>query len=246
MIERAENEIKHGEKLAVDHTELIWGWGTPAGRQRAARRAALISNGAGLRQGACALEIGCGTGMFTEMFAETGARLTAVDISGALLKKAKARGLPRDRVIFLKERFEDCDVHGPFDAVIGSSVLHHLDLEHALQKIYMLLKPGGVMSFAEPNLLNPQVAIQLKFRRFFEYISPDETAFIHWKIKNRLEDVGFEDIQVRQFDWLHPSTPKPFIKAVKLAGTFFEHTPFIRQFAGSLYIKAYRKDQSTI
>ena len=102
------------------------------------------------------------------------------------------------------------------------------------------------MSFAEPNLLNPQVAIQMKFRRFFEYISPDETALIHWKIKKSLEDVGFEEIQVQHFDWLHPSTPEPFIKAIKLAGTFFENTPFIRRFSGSLYIKAYRKEQSSI
>ena len=178
--------------------------------------------------------------MFTEMFAETGASLTAVDISAALLKKARARCLPRDRISFLQKRFEDCDVDGPFDAVIGSSVLHHLDLEDALCKIYKLLKPGGILSFAEPNKLNPQVAMQLRFRRFFDYISPDETAFIHWKITNSLTDAGFEDIRVRHFDWLHPSTPAPLIRAVKLAGVFFEHTPFIRCFSGSLYIKARR------
>ncbi len=240
MSKKAENEIKHGEKLAGDHTELIWGWGTPAGRLRAARRAGFISSGAGMRPGTRALEVGCGTGMFTEMFAETGANLTAVDISGALLQKARARGLPRKRVRFLQKRFEDCDVDGPFDAVIGSSVLHHLDLDDALCKIFQLLKPGGILSFAEPNKLNPQVALQLRFRRFFDYISPDETAFIHWKIANSLEAAGFKAIQIRPFDWLHPSTPRPFMRAVKLAGSLFEQTPFMRWFSGSLYIKARR------
>jgi 2-polyprenyl-3-methyl-5-hydroxy-6-metoxy-1,4-benzoquinol methylase len=34
-------------------------------------------------------------------------------------------------------------VEGPFDAVIGSSVLHHLEIEEAVPKIYALLKPGS-------------------------------------------------------------------------------------------------------
>lgn len=39
MSERAEHEIQHGEYLAGEDTELIWGWRTPAGRVRAKRRA---------------------------------------------------------------------------------------------------------------------------------------------------------------------------------------------------------------
>lgn len=163
--QRSQHEIEHGRKLAQDDTELLWGWGTPAGRLRAQRRANLIANGAHLQPGIQALEIGCGTGMFTEMFAETGANLVAVDISSDLLEKASKRNLPPDKVQFLERRFEDCEVEAPFDAVIGSSILHHLDLEAALTKIYVLLKPGGIMSFAEPNMLNPQVFIMFKFRR---------------------------------------------------------------------------------
>ena len=73
------------------------------------------------------LEVGCGTGMFTEMFANRGAEIVAVDISPDLLKKARARGLAN--VKFCEKRFEDCDLDGSFDAVIGSSTLHHLDVK---------------------------------------------------------------------------------------------------------------------
>src|ERR1700676_2425705 len=92
---RADREIKHGEWLAVHDTEVVWGWGTPAGRIRARRRADLIIAGAALSPGKRVLEIGCGTGMFTEMFAASGATIIAVDISPELLKKARARGLDR-------------------------------------------------------------------------------------------------------------------------------------------------------
>ncbi|MCP5054717.1 MAG: class I SAM-dependent methyltransferase, partial [bacterium] len=163
--ERAQHEIQHGKFLAGKGAEMNWGWGTPAGFRRKTRRAELISKGATLGPDLMALEIGCGTGIFTEMFARTGARITAVDISEDLLEKAKERNLPTEDVCFLKKRFEDFDVNERFDAVIGSSVLHHLELEQALPKIHEILKPGGVISFAEPNILNPQVFLERKFRK---------------------------------------------------------------------------------
>ncbi|NJO14809.1 MAG: hypothetical protein HC877_03400 [Thioploca sp.] len=75
--QRSQHEIEHGKKLAQDDTELLWGWGTPAGRLRAKRHAQLIATGACLGTGVQALEIECGMGMF----AETGAHLVAVDLS---------------------------------------------------------------------------------------------------------------------------------------------------------------------
>ena len=235
---QAEREIVHGERLAESDPELIWGWGTPAGRLRARRRAELIAAGAGLRPKVRALEIGCGAGMFTEMFAETGAQLVAVDISPDLLERARARGLPSGQVTFLEKRFEECDVDGPFDAVIGSSVLHHLDLQAALVKTRSLLKPGGRISFAEPNMLNPQVLLERKFRFLpcFRYVSLDETAFVRWHLHKILLRVGFVDIEIKPFDWLHPSTPPFLITAVDRVGRLLERTPGLREFAGSLYI----------
>ena len=86
--------------------------------------------------------------MFTEIFSHTGATVYAADISRALLDKAEKRDLPKNKVFFINKPFEDCDVEGPFDAVIGSSILHHLDLSISLPKIFSLLKPGGILSFA--------------------------------------------------------------------------------------------------
>src|SRR5713101_716506 len=219
--QRAKNEIAHGAMLVQADTEAIWGWGTPAGRLRAERRAKLIAEGAGLRPGVRALEIGCGTGMFTDMFARTGAQIVGVEISEALMEKARTRNLPTAQVQFLAKRFEDCDVDGPFDVVIGSSVLHHLDIEAALAKIYSLLKPGGWMSFAEPNMLNPQVFLERKLafiRPLFWYVSPDETAFVRWSLRRLLESTGFQDVRIEPFDWLHPAVPPPLIAPVCRVG----------------------------
>ena len=237
---RAEREIKHGEWLAARDTETVWGWGTPAGQKRAKRRAELIAAGAALSAGKRVLEIGCGTGLFTEMFAATGATIVAMDISPELLSKARARCLPARQVTFFEGRFEDCDAEGQFDAVIGSSVLHHLEIEAAIRHIKELLKPGGRMSFAEPNMLNPQVFLERKFHYLpiFSYTSPDETAFVRWRLERQLREEGFTEVTIRPFDWLHPSTPKILIKTVSAVGRFLESVPLLQEFSGSLSISA--------
>jgi 2-polyprenyl-3-methyl-5-hydroxy-6-metoxy-1,4-benzoquinol methylase len=237
---RAEREIIHGRWLADRDTEEIWGWETPAGRLRAKRRAQLIIAGAGLREGQRALEIGCGTGLFTEIFATTGAEIVALDISPELLERARARKLPQDRVTFAAKRFEDCDADVTFDALIGSSVLHHLDLDAAIRRMKVLLKPGGRISFAEPNLLNPQVYLERKFHYLpvFSYTSPDETAFVRWRLARQLREAGFQDIVIQPFDWLHPSTPEPLIGAVRSLGRVLEAVPLLREFSGSVCISA--------
>jgi SAM-dependent methyltransferase len=230
--------------LAEVGAEGVWGWGTPAGKRRAARRGRLIAEGAELRAGMHVLEVGCGTGNFTEVFAGYGARIIAVDISPELLDLARARGLPLDRISFLEKRFEDCELDGPFDAVIGSSVLHHLDSVEALTKIFALLKPGGALSFAEPNMLNPQIAVQKNVPWIKERLgdSPDETAFVRWRLARLLRKIGFVDVRITPFDWLHPLTPRPLIGAVSLFGRCAEWVPMVREFAGSLYIQARRPD----
>jgi len=239
---RAEREITHGKILAQNNPEIIWGWSSPAGKLRARRRANLIAKGANLKSEMKVLEIGCGTGFFTEMFAKTKARIVAVDISADLLEIARQRGLPTDQVQFLEKRFEDCDIDGPFDAIIGSSILHHLDIEAALIKIYNLLKPGGVISFAEPNMLNPQIMVQKNIPWIKERLgdSPDETAFIRWWLRALLLKVGFEDPEIMPFGWLHPATPKSLINTISQVGNRLEKIPILREFAGSLYIRAYR------
>jgi SAM-dependent methyltransferase len=238
--QRATHEILHGKRLADLETELVWGWGSPAGQLRAKRRAELIINGARLNRDQYVLEIGCGTGLFTEMFATTGARILAVDISPELLEKARARNLPSDQVVFMETRFENSEIGGPFDAVVGSSILHHLDLHDALLNIRRVLKPGGAFSFAEPNMLNPQVFLERKFHYLpmFSYTSPDETAFVRWRLERQLRDAGYEDISITPFDWLHPSTPRALIGGVRTAGRLLESLPCVREFSGSLYIRA--------
>ena len=236
---RAEREISYGKRISgTTDPDRFWGWGTPAGKIRAHRRAHLLTGEARLAPGKKVLEIGCGTGSFTEHFAKSGAEIVAVDISPDLISLAKQRNLPAECVKFLCVPFEESTLEGPFDAVIGSSVLHHLDLETSLRKIHELLKPEGLISFAEPNMLNPQIFIERKLRFLFPNVSSDETAFIRWTLKRKLLSVGFKNISVIPFDWLHPATPVPLITGVTRVAKRIEKIPLFKEFAGSLCIRA--------
>ena len=42
-----------------------------------------------------------------------------------------------------------------FDAIVGRSILHHLDYDYALKEIHRILKVGGLAIFAEPLSGNP-------------------------------------------------------------------------------------------
>lgn len=187
------------------------------------------------------LEIGCGVGMFSELFARYGVSLLCVDISPDLIGEARRRfeGKESD-IAFIAAPFEECTAHGPFDAIIGSSVLHHLDCEKAFPKILELLKPGGVMSFCEPNYKNPQILLERTFRKFFPYVSPDETAFFAGVLRADLERCGFCEIAITPFDWLHPKSPQWLIPLVQKMGNILENTPLLRDFSGSLHITASR------
>ena len=97
------------------------------------------------------LELGCGIGTDTINFARAGARVTAVDLSGASLKVARRRA----EVFGLADRVRFCQSDGeelsrqipvePHDLVYSFGVVHHTPHPYrAVAELRRYLKPGGV------------------------------------------------------------------------------------------------------
>jgi SAM-dependent methyltransferase len=239
---RLAREIEHHRRIA-DEAEFVWNWESPSGRQRADRRGELFIERGGLAPGRRALELGCGTGVFLEKTARSGATIHGLDLSEDLLVKARARLKGLANVTLDEGNAEKMPYPaGDFDTVYGSSVLHHLDLDAALRETHRVLKPGGRLVFAEPNILNPQVAVMFRLGITKEYfgVSPDEMAFSRFRARSALERAGFSDVRVVPMDFLHPSTPPAWLNAVARLGSWLERVPLVREIAGSLLLEARR------
>lgn len=239
--DRIRNEQQHGKWIA-EHGEEIWNWSSPAGKVRWARRVELFRSFLS-GDNKSVLEIGCGTGLFTAEIAVTGHHITAIDISPELISKARER-VTADNVVFaLENAYETTLPEGSFDAIVGSSCLHHLELNKALREFHRLLKPGGSIMFTEPNMLNPQIALQknIPWLKKRAGDSPDETAFVRFTLQKKLSLAGFSEIAITPFDFVHPAIPHCALPLFVPLLTRLERVPIIREIAGSLIIRALRE-----
>lgn len=237
MDERILNEIRHGEYIG-EHGEEIWNWSSPAGKMRWARRCRLFSEFLGGNKSRV-LEIGCGTGLFTKELARTNNTIVAIDISDVLIRKAKARISAANVKFIVGNAYATEFMAESFDFIVGSSSLHHLEVDSALQEFARILKPGGRIMFTEPNMLNPQVvlikSIPALKRRYGD--SPDETAFFRWKIAQKFRVHNFVDVSVEPFDFMHPQTPAWLLNLTERLTIILEKSPLVREIAGSLIIQ---------
>lgn len=235
--ERIRNEIRHGEYIK-EHGEEIWNWLSPAGKLRWARRCRLFTEFLG-NQKSLVLEIGCGTGLFTKELARTDNTIVAIDISDALIMKAKERVSATNVHFVVGNAYETEFKSESFDFVVGSSSLHHLEVDSALKEFSRILKSGGRMMFTEPNMMNPQVALikNVPFIKRRAGDSPDETAFFRWQIANQFRRYGFVDVSVEPFDFMHPQTPAWLLNLTEQLTMILEKVPIVREITGSLIIQ---------
>ncbi|HJQ83189.1 MAG TPA: class I SAM-dependent methyltransferase [Candidatus Binatia bacterium] len=239
-----EVEIAHGDTILATGGEELWSWCSPAGRERLARRVALFRRAVGDRQRPPrVLELGCGTGLYTEQMAPWCGELVSVDISDALLERARER-VRQPTVRFVRQNLEAIDpdrIGSGFQAVFGCSVLHHLDLEQTLPQLKRLVVPGAELVFSEPNLINPQVRLMFSrfawARRKFA-VSDTEMAFYPWELRGLFLRHGFEVLELFPFDFMHPAIPAGLVPLARHADRLLERVPGGRWLAGSCFVRA--------
>lgn len=140
-------------------------------RDLAAEDASLLAALA-LAPGSHVLEIGTGTGHFARAAAKAGHRVTALDVSPAMLQyaeaQARAQGLADMR--FSHAGFLTLDEPAArFDAVVSVAALHHLpDLWKAvaLQNVRRVLKPDGLFLLCDVVFASTGEELHVQFDGF--------------------------------------------------------------------------------
>ncbi len=160
------------------------------------------------------LEIGAGSGVHTGALLETGAFVTATDISEASLKILRKR---YKNVVNLETQLADMEslpfASGQFDAVVCAGSLSYGDNQIVMDEIYRVLKEGGV--FIAVDSLNHNPIYRLNRR--IHYLRGDRTLSTLKRMATipLTEAYGntFGDVEVHYFgtiSWLIPLLGKLF------------------------------------
>jgi len=238
-------ESSYFDSIAEKFDSRYNAYNKPAGKLRVKRRVGLFKDACAFAPGMAVLELGCGTGEYTFEFSSLGLNLYSTDISAGMLSVALKKLEGRNVQFFVADScnlpVRDC----VFDAVIGNSILHHLDAVQALRECRRVLKEGGRIAFSEPNMCNPQIFLQknIPFLKKISGDSPDETAFWRFKMKRLLLECGFSGVKVVPFDFLHPLTPDKLVKTAEMTGSLFERLFLFKEIAGSLLITGVKKHE---
>lgn len=101
------------------------------------------------------LELGCGAGQATELFARKGYDVLGTDLSPKFIESCRTA---RPHLRFEALDITRCDALPPamWDGVTSRAVFEHIaDVEAALVGCDRLLRPGGLLFIYGPNLLSP-------------------------------------------------------------------------------------------
>ena len=145
--------------------------------------------------GLSVLDLGGGTGLNDALLAEKGARVTILDRSEAMLKRARQKNLPVRLVLGRAEQMPFADAS--FDVVLISDAWHHFQAQgQVAREVHRILKPGGrvvVVAF-DPRQLKIRIVAALE-RLVLEpstFQAPDQLAatFARAGIKGETRNVS--------------------------------------------------------
>ena len=97
------------------------------------------------------LDVGCNDGVYTIPYAQAGGPAKGIDISGALVEKARAK-TGRLPVAFEVADVEEFDEPERYDLVLMSETLEHLrNPDVGVRNVVRALKPGGTLFVTTPS-----------------------------------------------------------------------------------------------
>lgn len=135
------------------------------------------------------MDFGAGTGLISAHIAPFVKKITAVDISEAMLNKLVAKVALADRVEAVCQDITHKPLHKKFDLIVSAMAMHHVqDTGQLIQTFAQHLKPGGRVALAdldkEDGTFHPENTPGV----FHSGFDRDELQCV-------LEKQGFADIQ---------------------------------------------------
>ncbi len=162
------------------------------------------------------LEIGCGTGSTAILHAPYVKHIRAIDFSANMIAIAQGKADAQNitNVTFEQASIEDLDIPDQtLDAVLALSILHLLkDKEAAINRVYQMLKPGGIFVTSTACLGDTMGWFKLigpigRFLGFFPFVQ----VFTEKELADSITQAGFE----LDYQWQPGKDKAVFIVAKK-------------------------------
>jgi len=150
--------------------------------------AAIIENVA-LDKSMRVMDFGAGTGLITAQVADKVGRITAVDVSQAMLEKLAAKEVLKDKVDIVCQNIIEQPIDAQFDLIVSAMAMHHVeDTDKMLRRFSEHLKPGAKVALAdldkEDGSFHPE-----------DVQGVYHSGFDRDEFKKKLTTQGFEDIR---------------------------------------------------
>lgn len=193
------------------------------------------------------LEYGCGTDGLAYDMAAHADTVVGIDISDVAIDDARRIANERSltNLEFQVDNAEAMRFAGAtFDAVAGSGIIHHLDIQRSLWEVRRVLAPGGVAIFAEPLGHNP--LLNWYRNRTPELRTVDEHPLLAKDLKAMA--VPFESVRITYFGLIAPLLgfvsrhPKPrsgLTRAVWWLDRGLCRIPLLRRYAWYCVVELY-------
>jgi 2-polyprenyl-3-methyl-5-hydroxy-6-metoxy-1,4-benzoquinol methylase len=147
-----------------------------------------------LTPGARVLDAGCGSGQFAIALAERGARVTGVDLSPEMIRRAQdhaaEQGFSNDiewRVGDVKQLSDPLAV---YDAIHARVLFQFLaDIPGTLRELRRVLKPGGRLLASVPGALSP--IYRASWMRHLPGGDPGHNYLLPWELEYLLMEYGW-------------------------------------------------------
>ncbi len=149
---------------------------------------------AGISKACTIADLGCGSGLFSNILFAKGFDVTGVDLSTGMIKLAQ-KNFPRCKfVVGDVEKLPFADAS--FDAVLLSGLLHHLpDPSKCVAEVWRILRPGGRFTAFDPNRANPFMYLYRDRSSPFysnKGVTENERPVLAKRLANQFSQMGFE------------------------------------------------------
>ncbi len=174
------------------------------------------------------LEIGCGTGAATRLFAARGYEMVCVEPGANLAAVARSRLPEGSRVSFEISTFEDWSEDDQrFDLVLSAQAFHWVPVEIAYAKSSHLLLPSGRLALVWNMYPEPQGAIWEDMNRIYARLWPstakETITYLELAARRAQEIAGsgyYQPPQIGVFPWFETYTTEHYLG---LLSTYSDH-----------------------